>query len=336
MKSTGESSRMGPPLAENPLQHGASTPQRRCLACDEPMFREASWVFRCGACNFMISTLLPGTGRGVAGLEPLRQRNFEVVLDRIVELLPESGTLLQQGGDVHLLEVGCAQGWFLKCAASRGMRVEGLEPDIEDTALAPDVNVRAGCFPEALNPNARYRIIVFNDVFEHLPDPVQAITEVWSRLEPGGLAVLNLPSSDGVLFRAARPLNRMGLTGPYERLWQKGMASPHLTYFNPDNLRSFVTRHTELRLVYAGRLLAVSRRGLWKRISSASPKLASLALFPLAWCASFALALCRSDIQLAIFQKGQSSEVGSERPHDPSMALRESRNASANHDSGPV
>lgn len=337
MKSSEESSWTGRPLVEDPPQRGASaTSQRRCLVCDEPMVREASWVFRCGACNFMISTLSPSAGRGVAGLEPLRLRNFETVLDRIAELLPAGGSELQRCGGVHLLEVGCAKGWFLKCAALRGMRVEGLEPDIEDTALIRDLNVRTGSFPEALDQDVRYGIIVFNDVFEHLPDPVQVIAEVERRLEPGGLAVLNLPSSDGVICRAARPLNRLGLTGPYERLWQKGMASPHITYFNPSNLRSFVERHTELQLVYAGSLPTVSRRGLWKRISSASSRATSVALFPLAWCASFGMSLCPSDVQLAIFHKAQSPEGGSEPPSAPSMALGEFPAVPANDQAEPV
>ena len=216
------------------------------------------------------------------------------------------------------------------------MRAEGLEPDIEDTALVRNLNVRVGSFPEALDPDARYRVIVFNDVFEHLPDPVQAIAEVERRLEPGGLAVLNLPSSDGVICRAARPLNRLGLAGPYERLWQKGMASPHITCFNPGNLRSFVKRHTELQPVYAGALPAVSRRGLWKRISSAYPRATSVALFPLAWCASFGLGLCPSDIQLAIFQKAQSPNGDSEPPSAPSAALGKFRTAFPNDQAEPV
>lgn len=48
------------------------------------------------------------------------------------------------------------------------------------------------------------------------------------------------------VFRVARRLHRFGLAGLYRRLWQKGRASPHITYFNPRNLRCFVERHTGL------------------------------------------------------------------------------------------
>ena len=286
------------------------------------MIKEASWVLRCSACSFMTSTLSPGVGRGVAGLEPLRLHNFELILDRIEGLVSNTGA-------TRLLEVGCARGWFLERAAARGMRVAGIEPepDFEEAGSIPDLNIRAGYFPHALDPDSRYRVIVFNDVFEHLPDPVEAIAEVERRLEPGGLAVLNLPSSAGVIFRAASLLMRLGMAGPYERLWQKGMASPHLTYFSPENLRSFVERHTELRLAYAGRLAAVSRRGLWKRIASTWSTAACIVLFPVAWCASLVFARCPSDILLAIFRKAPPSSAPGRTPAAVSSGGSRSRAA---------
>ena len=268
-----------------------------CPACGDAMHAEETWVFRCPACAFMASALPPGAGRGVAGLGSLRTRNFETILDRLEKLVPGRGA--------SLLEVGCASGRFLERAARRGMRVEGIEPEpgVERACSVAGVNVRAGYFPDALDEDSHYQVIVFNDVFEHLPDPGRAIAEVERRLEPAGLAVLNLPSTDGPMFRAARLLNGLGLTGPYERLWQKGMESPHVTYFNPLNLRSLVERHTGLRLVHVSRLSALSRKGLWPRIASTWSPAASAVLFPVAWCASFVLNWFPSDIVLTIFRK---------------------------------
>lgn len=282
-----------------------------CPACGAEMHPQCSWVLRCRNCSFMASTLQPGSGRGVAGLRSLRLRNFETILDRLGELLPLKGA--------SLLEVGCAAGWFLECALRRGMLVQGIEPepDLADEASIRGLSIGAGFFPQALDRHSRYNVIVFNDVFEHLPEPADAIAEVERRLEPGGLAVLNLPSSEGVMFRTARLLNRLGIVAPYERLWQKGMDSPHVTYFNSRNLQSFVERRTALRLEYAGRLAALSRHGLWRRISSSWPRATSTVAFPVTWCASFVLDWCPSDIQLVIFRKEAApvdAEGGPARP----------------------
>ena len=283
-----------------------------CPACGAEMHPEEAWVRRCRGCAFMTSTLPPGPGRGVAGLKSLRTRNFETILDRLEELLPVQG--------VRLLEVGCAKGWFLERAARRGMHVEGIEPepDFRDGGAMPEASIRTGFFPEALDARSRYDVIVFNDVYEHLSEPEKAIAEVERRLEPGGLVILNLPSSTGVIFRTARLLNRLGFVAPYERLWQKGMDSPHVTYFNPHNLRAFVERHTSLRPVYTGRLSALSRHGLWRRIDSTWSPFTSVAVFPIAWCASFVLDWCPPDILLAMFRK-EVTPVGVEgNPTRPS------------------
>lgn len=154
-----------------------------------------------------------------------------------------------------------------------------------------------------MGEDAGYDAIVFNDVFEHLPDPVAAIVEVERRLEPGGLAVLNLPSSDGAVFRLARCLHRFGLVGIYERLWQKGLASPHITYFNQSNLRCFVERHTGLRQIYAGRMAVLTREGLRDRIGSTWPGAAGLVIYPVAWLASLVLDRLPADAILAIYRK---------------------------------
>ena len=255
------------------------------------------WVRRCRACAFMISTLPPGAGRGVAGLRPLRVRNFETILDRLEQLLPIRGA--------RLLEVGCAEGWFLERATGRGMQVEGIEPhpNLQARHDTPGLNMRPGYFPDAVDQGASYAVIVFNDVFEHLAQPHRAIVDVEQRLEPGGLAVLNLPSSRGLLFRAARLLHRFGISGPYERLWQKGMDSPHLSYFNPRNLRCFVERHTALRHVLTCRLAVMARDGLWQRISSTYSRAASAAVFAIAWPTTFVLAWFSSDAELVVFRK---------------------------------
>ena len=251
----------------------------------------------------MVSALQAGSGRGVDGLEAVRASNFEAILDRMEQLL--------SAADPRLLEVGCGKGWFLERAARRGMRIEGIEPSPD-----PDIDadgrfiVRAGFFPEALGEDACYDAIVFNDVFEHLPDPVAAIVEVERRLEPGGLAVLNLPSSDGAVFRFARCFHRFGLVGVYRRLWQKGLASPHITYFNRGNLRYFVERHTGLRQIYAGRMAVLTREGLWDRIGSTWPRAAGLVIYPVAWLASFVLGWLPSDAILAIYRKDRRGSRG--------------------------
>ena len=61
--------------------------------------------------------------------------------------------------------------------------------------------------------NGPFDAIIFNDVFEHLPDPIDAIVAVERLLADDGILVLNLPSSDGLFFRSLYAPKSVGLAG---------------------------------------------------------------------------------------------------------------------------
>ena len=53
----------------------------------------------------------------------------------------------------------------------------------------------------------------------------------------GQIIIYNLPSSDGLIYKFSSILNKIGISTFYElRLWQKDLSSPHLAYFNNQNL----------------------------------------------------------------------------------------------------
>ena len=183
----------------------------------------------CASLDCLASEVQPDFGSGAAtrpldeahrhhALEALRQANFETVPD----------VLSGRGAPkpVHLLDVGCAHGWFLDAAKARSFIAEGLDPDSARTAVAWT----------KIHP-----------------------------MRPGGLLVLNLPSRRGALFRLASLVARTGLRGPLERLWQRGFPSPHRSYFSPDGLATLMAANG-MQEVYLGTLPSVSRTGLWARL----------------------------------------------------------------------
>ena len=161
----------------------------------------------------MASTLEPGGGTGVDGLEAMRRQNYEVLLDRLARTRPLAG--------LRVLEVGSAWGWFIEAVGARGAFAQGIEPERVNVDLYRErgLGVQHGFFPDDLADRGPYDLIVFNDVFEQLPDPAAAGAAVESLLRPGGLVVVNLPSNRGALFRLASLLERLGVAGFYERLW---------------------------------------------------------------------------------------------------------------------
>lgn len=68
---------------------------------------------------------------------------------------------------------------------------------MERTA-ARRVPVRAGYFPDTLQQNEAFDVIVVNDVIDHIPKIGDALSACVARLNPEGLLVLNLPTSMGL------------------------------------------------------------------------------------------------------------------------------------------
>lgn len=234
-----------------------------------------------------------------SGLEHLRRRNFELVLDRLERVRPLDGA--------RLLDVGCAHGWFLEAAARRGAAPVGIEPDTEIGEAARDrgLDVRSGFFPDALGADERFDVVAFNDVFEHLPDVERAVEACRRCLTPGGLLAVNLPLATGVFYRTADALDRVGVSGPFARMWQKGLASPHTGYFTQDQLRRLCERFDMVE-VHRSTLPSIDRSGLWARLTYVRqvPRAASAVLWAALMAGAPLVSLAPADIGLQAFRRG--------------------------------
>lgn len=298
------------PRADHRPDVNARMPSAPCPCCGAtPVPGLRPWHVRCPACGYEASDFVPAIGAppGTAGtaldeagreeaLGPLRRANAA----RLLELL---GSRLPRGA--ALLDVGCAHGWFLE-AAGRDYAALGIEPDaaVAGPARSRGLPVRPGLFPDALAGDERFDAIVFNDVFEHLTDLHAALRACHRHLREGGWLVLNLPNADGLYYRWARRLARIGIDGPFRRLWQAGMPSPHLHYFTPGALRRLVEPHGYALELQAG-LPAVSAAGLVERVryarsgsalADAAGLLGAAALLPFARIAT-------SDAMVLLFRR---------------------------------
>jgi SAM-dependent methyltransferase len=281
---------------------------KACPACGAvPVACLRPWLRRCPGCGLWSAELEPDRPERTAkvaeaereeGLRQVRLANFATLLDALEREIPLRGA--------RLLEVGCGHGWFLAAAAARGVIVTGIEPDADVAARSRSagLDVRAGYFPEAVNRSERFDALVFNDVFEHLPEPDRILDACARLLRPRGRLVLNLPDADGLLFRTACALARLGVSFPLERLWQAHFRFPHLWYFNARTLeRLLVSRGFRLRQSQG--LPALKRAGLWSRLrmDRTASRLGSAAVFVALWPIAPLLAHA-PDILLQIYEPG--------------------------------
>jgi SAM-dependent methyltransferase len=240
-----------------------------CDLCGGPVEASVSdWTFLCARCGLWTSSLVPAIDDSerhlsendrFSGLEHVRLFNFERIFERLSRL-----TDLQS---LRLLDVGCAYGWFLEAAVSHRMTAVGVEPDgrTAEVARSRGFAVVEGYFPDCLGPSDVFDVLVFNDTLEHIPEIQPMLAACSATLTRGGLLVLSVPTSSGTLFRLARRLARLGWTGPWLRLWQQAFPSPHVYYFNRENLDAALRTHGFSR-VDADRTLVFHPRGLWSRM----------------------------------------------------------------------
>ncbi len=130
----------------------------------------------------------------------------------------------------RVLDVGCGGGKLLARLRIIGWNVEGidLDPGAVETARAAGFDVRLGSLADQQYDNESFDAIVMSHVIEHVPNPVELLTECRRVLKVGGSLVVLTPNS--------RALGRQRFGGD----WFALDPPRHLMLFNRGNLRRAV------------------------------------------------------------------------------------------------
>ncbi|MDA8130793.1 MAG: class I SAM-dependent methyltransferase [Elusimicrobia bacterium] len=186
----------------------------------------------CGACGLAFANeKYLGAPVYAPGIEDdiyvsAKERLFEEALDRLEELRPAKGALL---------DVGCAGGELLKAAAARGWRASGVEPDPELARKAKTAGFEVSplSVEEAMLDKAAFDAITVFEAFCLMDKPGAVLAELYSLLRPGGVIYIRE-------FNAAfhLPLARLASAGLFRPLEMK-----------PSVLHNFNFRERTLRFM---------------------------------------------------------------------------------------
>ncbi|MDB2652256.1 class I SAM-dependent methyltransferase [Candidatus Pelagibacter bacterium] len=235
-----------------------------CVVCNSKFKKINDYVYKCNNCSLFKSKLKPGHGRDIEGISELRRKNFKKIIEIILSL--------NVNQSLKILEIGSGNGFFIEECKKSNIDITGSEADQEQYNLLKKKfsNIIKINLPikdlnnELLN---KFDIVVFNDVFEHLVNLDLILIQLKSILKTNGQIVINLPSSDGLIYKLSNILNKIGFTNFYDRLWQKNLASPHLSYFNNLNLKMLFKKHG-YNLIHTSSLDTVSKKGNFIRLNS--------------------------------------------------------------------
>lgn len=174
------------------------------------------------------------------GLKQLRLKNFTAIIEA---LKAQTGEKFKQ---LSGLEIGSGNGWWLEVCKQNDIGCVGIEPEhiYESYHQAKNLDVVYGFYPDVgLRKEEGYDFIIFNDVFEHIPDINGLLENLKQDLKEDCILIINLPMSKGFFYRIATVLHKLGIRKPLIRMWQFNFHSPHMNYFHSDNLRRLLNKH---------------------------------------------------------------------------------------------
>jgi len=166
-----------------------------------------------------------------------------------------------EGDDLRVLDLGCQQGHVTEILVGKWERVFAIDISPEYLGLVtsllkvPVVQADAEKLPF---PEETFDLVVMTEILEHLPDPEQALSEVFKIVKPGGAVILSTPN------RSSLPIHRISnvfmVLEKLLGLWlQPVLSKENLLWSGPEDLylhKNFA--HSEIKNMLRGSGFVIS------------------------------------------------------------------------------
>jgi SAM-dependent methyltransferase len=102
----------------------------------------------------------------------------------------------------EFLDIGCGSGEYLQRMRAEGWNVKGVEPSIfgAEEGRQNGLDIFHGTLPEAKFVSDSFDYVRSNHSFEHVPNPVEILDEIYRILKPGGKLFVGIPNIDSIPY----------------------------------------------------------------------------------------------------------------------------------------
>jgi SAM-dependent methyltransferase len=164
----------------------------------------------------------------------------------------------------EFLDIGCGSGEYLQRMRAKGWNVTGVEPSIfgAEEGRHNGLNIFHGTLHEAKFAPNSFDYIRSNHSFEHVPNPLEILDEIYRILKPGGKLFVGIPNIDSIPYRVfgkywwylGAPVHTYSYTVPtISALMRRSGFAIDKIYFNSNytsllgSLQIYVNRNTGKR-----------------------------------------------------------------------------------------
>lgn len=130
--------------------------------------------------------------------KPYIERNLKSFLSHLIPFASKG----------KLLDIGCAYGYLVELALSKGFDAYGFDPSshaVSQAASSIKDRIQHGTLADVSYPQHSFDAITMHDVFEHLADPITDLKKIHTLLKKDGVLMLATGDTGSV---AARLLKR--------------------------------------------------------------------------------------------------------------------------------
>ncbi len=143
-----------------------------------------------------------------------------------------------------MLDIGCDSGSLLVAAAQK-CGVSPLGVDVSERAAqiarSRGLNVFRGMLEQAPPEFTGVKLVTAVDVLEHVVDPGSLLEAISSRLRTGGIAFIQTPNRDSVVYNVGRILSRLTQV-PLQNTLERLFPPQHIQYFSRRGLEILAER----------------------------------------------------------------------------------------------
>ena len=103
----------------------------------------------------------------------------------------------------EFLDIGCGSGEYLQQMRTKGWSVRGVEPSAfgAQEGRQSGLDIFNGTLLDAKFATNSFDYVRSNHSFEHMPNPVEVLNEIYRILKPGGKLFIGIPNIDSIPYR---------------------------------------------------------------------------------------------------------------------------------------